>query len=384
MEVDRGLKGIKDDLLFKKIFELCLLCGQCTFKCPTNASIRDIVMKAREGQRSRVIAPALFYILSHPKLYQFVIKFLGRTQRIWCNQLSRRIFSILPQGLLLTSIPYQRYLPELSKSGLQNRFPELVNIPASQADIAYFYGCSSDLLAEPIAESFINIARHNNWRLSLPPQCCCGEPFGAQGSIEEYHRLARYNLDQLLDYKYIIAHCPSCIYGMKEYANDFAKVNDKVYEEKARELAEKLYDPGRFMMEVIGADKLRPRTRDLKQKVTVHLSCHEKLGQKMTATANYTRDLLHLIPRLEIVEMQEANECCGLGGPWGLGRHYDLALKLRQDKIRNIIESQADIVTSWCLGCMLQMRDGLIRVESTSKVRHPLELLSDAYGQYNA
>jgi glycolate oxidase iron-sulfur subunit len=82
--------------------------------------------------------------------------------------------------------------------------------------------------------------------------------------------------------------------------------------------------------------------------------------------------------------MQDAGECCGLGGPWGLGRHYDLTLKLRQDKIRNIIESQADIVTSWCLGCMVQMRDGLIQAESAVQARHPLELLSDAYGQFDA
>jgi len=376
-----GIESVKDDPLFKKIFDLCLLCGQCTFKCATNASMRDIVIRIRESQRSKVIAPALFYILSHPKLYQVMVKSLGMTQGIWKNGLSRRILSILPQGLLSTSIPYQRYLPGLSKSTVKGRYPELVNIPASRADLAYFHGCSSDLLSEPIADSFINIARHNNWNISLPPQCCCGEPFGALGSLEEYHRLARYNIDRLLDYRYIIAQCPSCIYGIKEYANDFAKVKDKVYEEKAQKLVRKLYDPGQFVMEVIGPDKLKPRTKELKQKVTAHLSCHEKLGQKMTATPNHTRSLLNLIPGLEIVEMEGANECCGLGGPWGLGRHYGLTLKLREEKISNVIGSQAGIVTSWCLGCMLQMRDGLVLAGSTIQARHPLELLSQSYGE---
>jgi len=380
MEGNGGLEGFKDDPLFKKIFELCLLCGQCTFKCATNASMRDIVIKIRENQRSKVIAPALFYILSHPKLYQVTVKSLGLTQGIWQNGLSRRILSMLPQGTLPTAIPYQRNLPVLSKSTLKSRYPELVNIPASRADIAYFHGCSTDLLAEPIADSFINIARHNNWKISLPRQRCCGEPFGALGSLEEYHRLAKFNIDELLEYKYVIAQCPSCIYGIKEYANDFAKMKDKVYEEKAGRLVKKLYDPGQFVMEVIGPDKLKPRKNELKQKVTVHLSCHEKLGQKMTTTPNHTRSLLNLIPGLEIVEMQAANECCGLGGPWGLGRHYDLTLKLREEKISNVISSQADIVTSWCLGCMLQMRDGLIQSGSTIQTRHPLELLSKAYG----
>ena len=103
----------------------------------------------------------------------------------------------------------------------------------------------------------MRIAKANNWKVSLPPQRCCGEPFSAIGNTEEAHRLARYNIDQLSGYKYIVAHCPSCLYGMKEYARDFAKMNDKVYEEKARALVKKLYDPAQFIMEVIGADKLQ-------------------------------------------------------------------------------------------------------------------------------
>jgi Fe-S oxidoreductase len=35
------------------------------------------------------------------------------------------------------------------------------------------------------------------------------------------------------------------------------------------------------------------------------------------------------------------------------------------------------------LGCMLQMRDGLIQAGSTIQTRHPLELLSQAYDQHN-
>ena len=378
LEADKRLQAIKDDPLFKKIFDLCLLCGQCTFKCATNASIRDIVSKIREDQRSKMIAPTIDYVMSHPRLYKSIIHLLGLTQGVWSNKLSRRMIAGLLQGLLPTHVPYQRYLPKLSKSSLRDRYPELVNLSASHAEIAYFYGCSSDVFAEPIADSFIRIAKSNHWKISLPPQRCCGEPFSAYGNIEESHRLARYNIDQLLDYRYIIVHCPSCLYGFKEYAKDFAKLKDKVYEEKARAIIKKLFDPGQFIMEVIGPDHLKLPTREFKQKVTVHLSCHEKLGQKMTVTANHTRGLLKLIPGLKIVEMQGSNDCCGMAGPWGLGRHYDLTLKLREDKISHIIDSQADVVTSWCLGCMLQMRDGLIQAGSTVQARHPLELLSEA------
>ena len=379
LDINKDLESLKKDPLLQKIFDLCLLCGQCTFKCATNASMRDIVTKVREDRRSKVIAPVIHYLMAHPGIYNFAIRLLGATQGIWSNKVSRKILSVFPQELLPTRIPYHRYLPKLSRTSVKERYPELVDIPASQADIALFYGCTSDLFEEPLADSFIRIAKSNHWKISLPSQRCCGEPFSAVGNLAEAHRLARYNIDQLTDYKYVIAFCPSCLYGIKEYAKDFAGMKDKVYEEKANALIKKLYEPAQFMMEVTGADHMAKPKKELKRRVTVHLSCHEKLGQKMTASANHTRAMLKLIPGLEIVEMEGANDCCGLAGPWGLGEHYDLTLKLRQNKIKNIMDARVDIVTSWCFGCMLQMKDGLTQAEGTSQVKHPLQLLAEAY-----
>jgi FAD/FMN-containing dehydrogenase/Fe-S oxidoreductase len=379
LDINKNFETLKDDPLFQKIFDLCLLCGQCTFKCATNASMRDIVIKMREARRSKVAAPFISYLMAHPGAYNFAIRLLGATQGVWSNRVSRAMLSILPQELLPTRIPYQRYLPKLSRTSVRERYPELVDVPAAQADIALFYGCTSDLFEEPLADNFIRIAKKNGWKISLPSQRCCGEPFSAVGNLAEAHRLARYNIDQLADYRHVIAFCPSCLYGIKEYAKDFARMNDKAYEEKANALVKKLYEPAQFMMEVIGADHLGKPKKELKKRVTVHLSCHEKLGQKMTASANHTRAMLKMIPGLEIVEMEGANDCCGLAGPWGLGEHYDLTLKLRQNKIKNILDARADIVTSWCFGCMLQMRDGLTQAESSVQVEHPLQLLGEAY-----
>ncbi len=379
LEVNGDAAAIKDDPLFNKVFDLCLLCGQCTWKCATNASTRDMVAKIREDRRSRVIVPAIESAMSHRTLYNLIIGTAGLTQGLWNNALGRKVMAALPQGLLPSHIPAERYIPPLAKSSVEARYRELANIPASEADVAYFYGCSSDLFALPIVDSFINIARQNGWKVSLPPQRCCGEPFAAAGNTEEYRRLARYNIDQLLDFKYVVAHCPSCIIAFQEYAQDLARIGDTVYAQKAQEIAAKFYDPAQFIIKVIGPENLKPGKNGTKQKVAVHVSCHEKLGHKLAASANYTLDLLNLIPGLDVVGMKGADECCGLGGPWGLAGHYDLSVKMRQDKIANVTSSEADVVTSWCLGCMIQMQDGLGQAGSAIKVRHPLELLSAAY-----
>jgi len=53
---------------------------------------------------------------------------------------------------------------------------------------------------------------------------------------------------------------------------------------------------------------------------------------------------------------------------------------LHENKIKNILETGVDTATSWCFGCMIQMRDGLQQEKSDIKTKHPLELLGEAYG----
>jgi FAD/FMN-containing dehydrogenase/Fe-S oxidoreductase len=382
-EKNGNLAAFKNDPLFKKVFELCLLCGQCTWKCPTSASMRDMVAKVREEKRSKIIAPAMEKLISNRLLYNAVIETAGISQAVWRNKMSRKAISWLPQSIFPIHVPYARYIPPIARSTIESRYREFVNIPSSKSDIAYFYGCSSDFLDMPVVDSFMNIAKHNGWKVSLPPQRCCGEPFAAAGNLEEYRRLARYNIDHLSSYRYIIAHCPSCILAFQEYAKDFARIKDDVYENKAKDIVGRLWDPARFIMEVIGPNNLRLGNNIIKRKFALHVSCHEKLGHKIAGTTNYTLGLLNLVPGLVKVDMKGSAECCGQGGPWGLLDHYDLSVNMRNDKIINIIDSKTDVVTSWCLGCVIQMKDGLNQAGSKIEVRHPLELLSEMYTNFN-
>jgi len=368
-----------DDPRFREVFDLCLLCGQCTWKCATNASMRDMVAHVRHAHRSRHVVPAIAALMEHRTLYDMLIRTAGATQRLWDNGPVRRLLAAVPSRLMPSSMPAERYVPRLAGASVEARHRKLVGIPASEADIAYFYGCSSDLFAVPILDSFLAIAERNGWRVSLPPQRCCGEPFAALGNLEEHRALARYNIDQLADFQHVVTHCPSCKLAFAEYAKDFERIGDTVYAEKAHDLLERVSDPADYVMTVVGAEHLAPRPNNVPRKVAVHVSCHEKLGHKLTATRNYTADLLALVPGLEVVPMNGADECCGQGGPWGLVGHYDLSVELRRDKIASVTASEADVVTSWCMGCLIQMQDGLNRTDSRIQVRHPLELLGEAY-----
>ena len=92
----------------------------------------------------------------------------------------------------------------------------------------------------------------------------------------------------------------------------------------------------------------------------------------MAVTTIHTRSLLKRMPNVEIIQLTVANDCYDLACPWELGDHYDLTLKLRQHKIKNIIDPKTASVVSWFFRGMLQKRDGLKHSESAVQVKHPL------------
>ena len=97
-------------------------------------------------------------------------------------------------------------------------------------------------------------------------------------------------------------------------------------------------------------------------------------------TGNLSRNrarCLKSLPGVEYVEMREANRCCGQGGSFNIS-NYDLSLKILDKKIQAIQETGADIVTTSCSGCLLQLLDGLHQAGLKKEAKHVVEMVSQA------
>jgi glycolate oxidase iron-sulfur subunit len=81
----------------------------------------------------------------------------------------------------------------------------------------------------------------------------------------------------------------------------------------------------------------------------------------------------------ELVEMSEADRCCGCGGTFNL-YHYDLSKKIGQRKRDNIVASGAQVVATGCPACMMQMTDLLSQNNDSVQVRHCIELYAETLG----
>jgi Fe-S oxidoreductase len=102
-------------------------------------------------------------------------------------------------------------------------------------------------------------------------------------------------------------------------------------------------------------------------------ACHLAHGQRVRAQP---RALLRAIEGVTLVDIDDAERCCGSAGIYNL-THPQISRELQQDKVRKILDASPDVVVSANPGCMLQIAAGLRSAGSTARVMHLARFLDD-------
>jgi glycolate oxidase iron-sulfur subunit len=110
-------------------------------------------------------------------------------------------------------------------------------------------------------------------------------------------------------------------------------------------------------------------------KVTYHDPCHLCHGQQVR---NQPRQLLAMIPLLQLVPLDESELCCGAAGTYNLTQP-EMSEKLGRRKFDHITATGAAIVATGNVGCILQLARQAKQAGNKVKVVHPIDLLDLAY-----
>jgi glycolate oxidase iron-sulfur subunit len=166
----------------------------------------------------------------------------------------------------------------------------------------------------------------------------------------------------------VVTDCATCGSTLKEYPKLLA--HDPGYAERAHRFATKVRDISEFLAEI----PLREPRRPLRRKVTYHDPCHLVRAQGVRAQP---RQIIRL-SGADLVEMRDADVCCGSAGT-KIVTHYETSMKILDQKMRNVAETEAEIVASGCPGCQLHLGLGARRAGLQVRVCHPVQLLDEAY-----
>jgi glycolate oxidase iron-sulfur subunit len=88
--------------------------------------------------------------------------------------------------------------------------------------------------------------------------------------------------------------------------------------------------------------------------------------------------LFGAIPLLELVTVPGAAECCGSAGLFTL-LEPEMSRAVLAAKLARLREAAPQVVATGNPGCIMQLGAGLAAAGIPARVRHPIELLDDAY-----
>lgn len=356
----------------------CLMCETCSVNCPSGIDIHELNAAARSyiyDKNPSLSRGFVFDTLwTRPGMLKTSTRMMYAAQKLGLQSLARHLgmMRILPGDLskaegILDSLPRHTARSVLAETNPARG--------ARKYTVGYFLGCATDLIFPSVAIATVDVLTRNGCEVVIPSASrCCGLPHIANGKMDTARELAAHNVKLFNKYNfdYIITDCASCSSALSLKNMEFL-AGGPLHMEEARIFADKVMDLTRFLSEKL--ELALPPVSAEPVKVTYHDPCHLANAQGIKQAP---RELLKLIPGLELVEMDLANRCCGGSGTFAL-THYDLSMKVLDKKIASAMATGAQYIATCCPSCTMQLRYGVKRHNWNAKVVHPVELLSLYY-----
>ncbi|MBP1624792.1 MAG: lactate dehydrogenase, partial [Acidobacteria bacterium] len=327
----------------------CFACMACNDLCPVGIRPADLALSMRHVQEQ--VHPAKW----KQWLFGGVIAHAGRMEmatwplRLYERLGIRRLVYMLGLNRLLPDRvrDLEAMLPRLPQRPLRRVLPEVTKaIGEERYRVGFFLGCAQSLLFADQSAATLRVLARNGCTVITPKQIeCCGMPAKGYGRMDLVEKQAIHNIAVFApcNVDWIITDCATCGSTLKEYGSLLAE--DPVWAARAKEFQSKVRDISEFLLTI----PLRKPEKRMDAKVTYHDPCHLRRGQQVW---NEPRKLLSLIDGLELVELPEADWCCGSAGSQ-LITHYDTSWRVLNRKLDNIEGTQARILASGCPGCQM-------------------------------
>jgi len=237
--------------------------------------------------------------------------------------------------------------------------------------VTLFIPCFVDMCYPKVGISIVSILEKLGHKVIYPEEiACCGQPAFNSGYWPETRLVAEPVLKRLQDSEVIVIASGSCGAMVKKfYPELFA---DTPLAEMAREVSDKTWEFSDFLVNKLGVTDLGA---EFKARVTIHDGCHGL--RELGTTRQPPRTLLSHVRGLELVEMTEAETCCGFGGTFS-AKFPSISTAMGDVKCASAIETGAEYIVSNDSSCLMHLQGLLTRQGKKLKTIHLAEVLTSA------
>jgi L-lactate dehydrogenase complex protein LldE len=201
-------------------------------------------------------------------------------------------------------------------------------------------------------------------------QTCCGQMFTNTGYADDAVPLVPRFVDVFGDYDAVVAPSGSCVGSVREQHPMLARrTGDAGLVRAVEQLAPRVHELSEFLVDVLGVTDVGAY---FPHRVTYHPTCH---SLRLLRVGDRPLRLLRAVRGIDLVELPEAEECCGFGGTFAM-KNADVSVAMGSDKARHVRETGAEVLVAGDNSCLAHIGGILGRQRAGVRTMHLAEVLA--------
>ena len=201
-------------------------------------------------------------------------------------------------------------------------------------------------------------------------QTCCGQMHINTGYLDEAQPLVRHHVEVFEPWDAIVAPSGSCVGSVRhQHAMVAGRAGDDALVHRSEAVGAKTYELSELLVDVLGVTDVGAH---YPHRVTYHPTCH---SLRMLRIGDKPLQLLRKVRGIDLVELPQAEVCCGFGGTFSL-KNAETSTAMLADKMSNVLSTKAEICTAGDSSCLMHIGGGLSRLKTGVRTVHLAEILA--------
>ena len=235
--------------------------------------------------------------------------------------------------------------------------------------VSLFVTCLADQLWPSAAVGAVGVLRRLGCAVEFDErQTCCGQPAFNTGYRPAARTLARRQIEifESSAADAIVSPSGSCTAMVHHYDQLF---DDSAWRARARGVADRTHELSSFLVNQLGVEDVGA---SFSGQLTWHDACH---GLRDLGIKDEPRKRLRRVTGAELVELPNAEACCGFGGTFSV-KYPEISVAILDEKVDAIERAGVDAVVSGDASCLMQIAGRLSRRGSMVRAMHLAEVLA--------
>jgi L-lactate dehydrogenase complex protein LldE len=243
--------------------------------------------------------------------------------------------------------------------------------------VALFITCLADTLFPDVGRATVAVLERLGHEVTFPEeQTCCGQMHANSGYRREAIPLVRRFVRAFEEDGADAIVCPSgsCAAMVAEqYRGLAAETGDAGLVAAVDRVVPRVFELSQFLVGELGVEDVGAA---YPHRVTYHPTCH---SLRLLRVGDAPLRLLRAVRGIDLVELPEAEQCCGFGGTFAV-KNADTSTAMLSDKLRAVLDTGAEVCTAGDASCLMHIGGGLSRARAGVRTVHLAEILAATEG----